>query len=271
MKIIVFGSNGMLGNYMVSYFNKTTNVVKIDRTIFDAFESSNEDLLLTLQKYQSNEPTFVINCIGIIPQRNDLDQTRKYIKINSLFPHLLANCCEKLNYKMIHVSTDCVYDGKTGNYNENSVHDETNIYGISKSLGEPTNCCVIRTSIIGEEINNKKSLLEWVRSQNNKEIGGFTNHFWNGVTCLQLAKIINYMLINNIYWQGVKHIFSPNIVSKYQLIKDIIKIYDLNIIVKENFTPQTVDKTLTSIYPNFITIPTIREQIEDLQVFELEK
>ena len=267
MKIIIFGSNGMLGTYMVTYLSKFYEIIKIDRNILDAYVANNSSILSVLETYKSDgEQLFVINCIGIIPQRNNLDDIKKYIKINTIFPHLLANCCEILNYKLIHISTDCVFSGSKGNYSEDDSPDETNIYGLSKFLGEPDNCCIIRTSIIGEELQNKKSLLEWVKSQNGKTINGFVNHYWNGVTCLQLVKIIHHMIENNIYWHGVLHIHSPNSTNKYGLIKMIIEIYNLNIILNEYATP-TVDKTVTSKYPLFMEIPTIGQQIIDQQAF----
>uniref|UniRef100_A0A6G6ABE4 dTDP-4-dehydrorhamnose reductase n=1 Tax=Borely moumouvirus TaxID=2712067 RepID=A0A6G6ABE4_9VIRU len=269
MKIIILGSNGMLGNYVSSYFNNYYEVIKMDRSIIDAFEVNYQDIYNILAKYKSDVPVVVINCIGIIPQRNDLNEYKKFIKINTMFPNNLALCCEHLNYKLFHISTDCVFSGSKGKYVETDTHDEYNIYGVSKSLGEPKNCCVIRTSIIGEELYNKKSLLEWVKSQKNNTINGYVNHYWNGITCLQLAKIIKYMLHNDIYWYGVRHIYSPDIVSKYQLVKYISEIYNLNITVNKkehNF----VDKTLSSNYPIFIDIPTIYDQIVQLYNYNLE-
>lgn len=269
IKIIVFGSSGMLGNYISSYFSEYHDVIKIDRNIFDALNATIENLIELLEKYSlSNVQFYVINCIGIIPQRISLDETKKYIKINTLFPHQLAFCCNYLNYKMIHITTDCVFSGSKGNYNENDVHDETDIYGVTKSLGEPNNCCVIRTSIIGREKYNKKSLMEWIISQNNKNINGYDNHYWNGVTCLQLAKIIHFMINNNIYWNGVKHIFSPEIVSKYQLIEIIKEIYGLNINITKLETYK-VNKTLASKYELFYNIPSLVNQIKDLKEFNL--
>ena len=70
---------------------------------------------------------------------------------------------------MIYITTDCVFNWKDGNY------DEINDYGLSKSLGELYKCAIIHTSIIDEEANNKRFLLEWV-------------------TCLQLAKIIDIII-----------------------------------------------------------------------------
>ncbi|AVL93859.1 dTDP-4-dehydrorhamnose reductase [Megavirus vitis] len=269
MKIIIFGPNGMLGNYMLNYLKKTHEVVSIDRKIIDAMNVDLPQLTNTLSNYQtSKDDVLVINCVGVIPQRNDINESRTFIKVNTLFPHMLSYCCYQLGFKMIHVSTDCVYNGNKGNYSENDYHNETNIYGVSKSLGEPTNCCVIRTSIIGQEVYNKKSLLEWVISQNNKTIYGFTNHFWNGVTCLQLAKIVEQMIKNNIFWNGVRHIHSPDIVNKYQLIEYISEIYNLNIDLQEKKT-DIVNKTLISIHPSFIEIPPIKKQIQDLLDFSL--
>lgn len=268
MKIIIFGSNGMLGNYMVTYLCKYYEIIKIDRNIIDAYDASIEKLMDVLTKYKSNEPIFLINCIGVIPQRNNMDDTRKFIKINTLFPHLLSHCCDKLNYQMIHVSTDCVYNGSKGNYSEDDEHDEKNIYGISKSLGEPSNCCVIRTSIIGEESYNKKSLLEWVKSQDGKIINGFVDHYWNGVTCLQLAKIIHFAIQNNIYWYGVRHIYSPSILTKYDLVLLICEKYNLNITVNK-LKSDIFNKSLTSKYDSFFNIPELSEQIEELHNFSI--
>ena len=108
----------------------------------------------------------------------------------------LAKIKKEHNCQVVHISTDCVFNGKKGNYNEEDDHDCLDVYGKTKSLGENPDLTIIRTSIIGEEITNKRSLVEWVKSNTSKEINGFIKHFWNGVTCLQLAKII-YKIITN--------------------------------------------------------------------------
>ena len=282
MLVIVLGSNGMLGSYIYAYLSKFYKTITIDRIIMDALYITKEEIQKILKKCitenskesEKMDNILVINCIGIIPQRNSSIENnqcnRKYIRVNTLFPHLLADCCEVLGCKMVHVSTDCVYTGNQGNYIEDDEHDETNIYGVSKSLGEPQNCCVIRTSIIGEEQQNKKSLLEWIRSKNGKEINGFINHHWNGITCLQLAKIIQYMVQNNIFWDGVRHIHSPNSLTKYELVKIIIQVYNLDITVNV-YESNTINKTLASKYVPFINIPNIYEQIVDMYNFSITK
>lgn len=268
MKVIVFGSTGMLGSYVFSLLKEFYEVVCINRQTINALTTTSKELYNELSRYKYTD-TVIINCVGAIPQRNNLNESKTYIKINTLFPHLLAENCERLGYNLIHITTDCVYSGEKGNYNENDLHDETNVYGVSKSLGEPPNCTIIRTSIIGEELQNKKSLLEWVKSQNNSTINGFSNHYWNGVTCLQLSKIIHHIIANNLFWKGVKHIHSPDSVSKARLVSDIIDVYQLSIKVKETCTEKSVDKTLSSIFSPFIQIPTIRDQILQQKSFKL--
>ena len=141
------------------------------------------------------------------------------------------------------------------------------IYGITKSLGEPENATIIRTSIIGEELYHKKSLLEWVKSNKDKSIDCYTNNLWNGVTCLTLSKIIYKMINENIFWKGVKHIFSPDIVSKYELCCYINKIYDLNI----NIIPieYNCNKNMTLCGDKLFEINNIESQIIELSKFNL--
>lgn len=268
MKIFIFGSNGMLGNYVKSYLSQHYEIIyNLTRNNYDLSKlniHSLEDLLInkTLEK-----DDVVINCAGVIPQASKQRSvnSKLYFTVNSLFPVILSQLCDKYGAKMIHITTDCVFSGKDGQYNELSVHDETNDYGMSKSLGELCNATIIRTSIIGEELTNKRSLLEWVKSNKSKEINGFTNHFWNGVTCLQLVKIIHKIINKNLYWLGVRHVFSPRSVSKFELISLINEVYNLEIKVNP-FETEKVNKTLTTIYETngLFNIPDLKEQIVEI-------
>jgi len=265
MKIYLFGSTGMLGNYVKNQLNNSFKLKCINREDYDILEDTFDKLNDIMKNLKKDD--VIINCAGIIPQKTGNNEYKKYIKINTLFPHKLQNIAEKVNANFIHITTDCVFDGKKGlSYDENDTHTETNIYGISKSLGEPENATVIRTSIIGEELKGKKSLLEWVKSNKNKTINGYDNHLWNGVNCLTLAHIIKEIIDKQIYWQGVRHIFSPEIVSKYDLCCYISEIYKLNININKIQHKNDIDKSLTSNYNivNKFNIPYILTQINDL-------
>ena len=241
----------MLGAYVNSHFkNKGYEVIGFNRNHLDIAKSDLGEFQLQAFLYNKRveRGDVVINCTGTIKSMIDKHGTLTAIKVNSLFPHLLANVCEKMGCKLIFVTTDCVYFGKDGNYTEDFPHDCTDVYGKSKSLGEPENCTVIRTSIIGEEVKTNRSLIEWVKSQEGNTIKGYTNHHWNGVTCYQLAKVFEDIVKNNKYWNGVRHIFSPKAVNKYELVKMIIDAHNLDIVVVPFETPAKCDRTLSTIY-----------------------
>jgi dTDP-4-dehydrorhamnose reductase len=271
MKLFIFGSNGMLGNYIKSYLSKSYTIIGLTRKDFDLSNLSIDSLSKLLISKDLQENDIVINCTGVIPQssRQRGLNTRLYFTINSLFPVILSQICEKFKAKMIHITTDCVFSGKDGMYNENSIHDEINDYGLSKSLGELCKATIIRTSIIGEEIKNKRSLLEWVKSNSGNEINGYTNHYWNGVTCLHLSKIVEDIITKNNFWNGVRHIFSPKSVSKYELVSMINDIYNLNIKINKLETENSVNKTITSMYDNNFVIPDLFQQIKEMKEFNV--
>lgn len=276
MKIFLFGSTGMLGRYVYSVLNNVYSVKCINRSEYDIEKDTFEKLEYILSSIIEEEDV-IINCAGIIPQKTSKDDYKKYIKVNTLFPHKLYDMLERYNkyynynIKLIHITTDCVYDGSCGNYTENDIHTATDIYGISKSLGEPTKATIIRTSIIGEELYGKKSLIEWVKSNKDSEINGFTNHYWNGVTCLTLANFIKNVIENRLFWNGVKHIHSPDTVSKYELCCYINEIYDLNI--KINKHQDSISKNMTLILNtqdnNFKINEIIYQQILNTKKFIL--
>ena len=141
-------------------------------------------------------------------------------------------------------------------------------YGITKTICECSYISNIRSSIIGEETKNKRSLLEWVRSNKNGQINGFENYYWNGVTCLEMAKIIDEIIVKDIFWEGIRHVYSPRKVSKYELVSLISKYYKLDIKIKKQFLEEKIDRTLSSIYDNYFLIPDIEEQLKDLSEWD---
>jgi dTDP-4-dehydrorhamnose reductase len=135
-------------------------------------------------------------------------------------------------------------------------------------MGEPNNCTVIRTSIIGEEVNQGRSLIEWIKSEKNKTVFGFTNHLWNGVTCLEFAKICKKIIDNDLFWVGTKHLHS-NTVNKKELVEMISEVFNLNVTVVEKQTDVACDRSLSTIYDttNIFSIPPLYEQINELYTF----
>lgn len=273
--VILFGNTGMLGNYIHAYLKKKVNVICINRQEYDAKITGGESFkrLKELIKRYHYGNTVVINCIGLIPQTNNKNEI-DYINVNSIFPQYLSIICKELSINFIHITTDCVFNGYNNisadnflGHDEKSVKNEISIYGLSKSLGENISATVIRTSIIGEQKNKSYlSLLEWAKSNKNSIINGFVNHYWNGVTCLQLAKIIYQIIYSNSYWIGIRHIYTPGHISKYDLLEMINRIYNLNIKIIPTRT-QIVNKILSSVYTPLFSIPDFETQLLELKNF----
>ncbi|HGJ66029.1 TPA: hypothetical protein ENS27_11670, partial [bacterium] len=191
------------------------------------------------------------------------------LRINSLFPRNLAKLCNAKDIKCFHITTDCVYTGKKGNYSEADFFDADDLYGLSKNAGENKDCMTLRTSIIGEENGNSRSLLEWAKSQAGKEVNGFTNHLWNGVTTLYLAEVIETILVNNLYEKGLFHIHSPNTVNKYELLQIFNRVYRLDLRINPVEAKDAVDRSLSSIYDltKLVSVKTLEQQITEMQEF----
>lgn len=154
-----------------------------------------------------------------------------------------------------------------GSYWEFDNKNATDIYGLSKALGEPRNCTCIRTSIIGENRNSSADLLEWVRSNAGGIINGWINHYWNGITCLQFAEICEKIIQDNLFWHGTRHVHSPKAVSKYELAHMINEIYELGITINPIAAPVECNRVLSSCSKPMFIIPSIREQIEKQKAF----
>ena len=274
MKIAVLGSTGMLGHKVLEVLREKygkENVLGSGRN-FSPGEIKKCDFFLdaclkdfaTLKKVGPFD--YIINCIGIIKPFIEKVGPAKTVEINSVFPHRLAEYCVRKETKLIHITTDCVFSGDRGGYTEEDNHDATDLYGKSKSLGEPTNCMVLRTSIIGEEEYNKVSLVEWAKSQKGEEVNGFLNHLWNGITTKTYGEICSQIIDDDLYENGVSHIFSPHDITKYDLLRLLNNKFDLNLEIEKKHTEFKVDRTLQSVkeLADELTIPDIGRQIEEM-------
>lgn len=269
MKIFVIGSSGMLGSYVSTYLNQFFNVIKLTRIDFDISEINERDLEDKFVKIGINAEDVIINCAGTIKPRVDQLGDLNAIKVNTIFPRILSNFCEKYNIHLIHPTTDCIYSGDKGNYIESDPSDVNDVYGLSKFLGETKNCTIIRTSIIGEEVGQGRSLVEWIKSEKNNRVNGFINHYWNGITCLEFSKICKKIIEDNLFWKGVRHIHS-NTVNKRELVEMISDIYNLNVQVTPIETEKKCDRSLSTEFNEVISlfnIPRLDNQIKEMKIF----
>lgn len=262
MKIIVLG-NGNAGSYIYGYLSKYFQCKLFSRKDFNAINTD-----FSFIKNSLNSDDVVINCVGILkPKISDVGVENTFL-INSVFPNKLYDICKQNNTHFIHICSDCVFNGKKGNYTEDSLTDASDVYAVSKKLVKRGT--IIRTSFIGQY----SGLLKWLLENKNKKIEGYDNCIWNGVTALELAKYIKNIITNNNFWDGIKHLHSPNKISKYNLCKLITKIYSLNIKVEKTITKsiegQKVNKVLDrSLLTKFdLNIKPLEIQLNELKEFD---
>lgn len=219
------------------------NFLRAKNTIFHFIEitaSNIQEFLLDVN------PDIIINAAGVTIRR-EKDSTINQIKFtNSLLPNVLNGWSEKHNCRLIHLSTDCVFSGKKGNYKDNDITDAIDVYGKTKSLGEVSSnhALTLRSSMIGFELYNKTELLEWVFKNQNKTINGFSNVIYSGITTLVMSEIIIKIIKDFPGLNGIYNISSAPI-SKYSLLKKINDIFDLNIEIK-SIKSKSNDKSLIS-------------------------
>ncbi len=239
---MVIGITGMLGSTLLRHLvldksfdiygtSRNATPLKIHKHL-KYKHISNIDVLDEVKLFHSIkgiQPDIIINCAGIIKQLNHLNDPLEILPINSLFPHKLNKHCISNNIKLIHISTDCVFSGKKGNYSEKDISDAEDLYGKSKYIGELNNktSLTIRTSIIGHENDTKLSLLEWFLSQTD-EIEGYRKAIFSGLTTLELSNVISKIIKNHPNLVGLYNVASEPI-SKYDLLNLIAEIYSKEI------------------------------------------
>ena len=248
---------------------KQHSLVEYDiRTIYQDFKNGfpNQHQPPSLLKLFKNigRVDGIINCAGIINRHIDKDISFSFF-MNSALPFLLSHYYQE---KLIHITTDCVFSGqKDYPYSELSLPSPTDIYGLSKMLGEPSEkSLVLRTSIIGREISGFSSLLEWFLQQNNKTVKGFTKHFWNGITTIEFGKICTQIFDHREDYprHGLFHIFSTTL-SKYEMLLRFQKKYNINCTIVPDDS-SSCNRTLTTIYDlnDRLQIPSFNEMLREL-------
>ena len=241
MKIIILGSNGILGHilFLLLIQNKKNKVLglcgeSVIESKFYLQHSQNleiinlSDINSIKNKIKKFKPNFIINCAVKKNKPTLENEYYNYIFINSILPHILASLTDKYNFKLIHISTDSVLGNNFISANEVNQYNSNDFYSASKLIGEVLdnkNTITLRTSIIGHSLSGNKGLLDWVIGS--KKIIGFDKCIYSGTTALEISKLIIKIIHHNNFNEGLFHVGAIKI-SKYKLIKKLCKIYKLD-------------------------------------------
>ena len=206
-------------------------------------EVDNIDHLTTL--FATVKPHIVINCVGLVKQLAQSEDPLLAIPINAILPHRLAKFCSMIEARFIHISTDCVFSGNQGMYSEQDIPDAMDVYGRSKLLGEVDypNAVTLRTSIIGHELTQSRSLIGWFLSQTD-QVKGYNRAIFSGLPTVELARVIRDYVLKDNNLRGLYHVSSAPI-NKYDLLSLVSQCYGHAIDIIEDDT-LIIDRSLNS-------------------------
>lgn len=271
MKLLILGGNGMAGHMLAEYFRRqgkhhvfhtTRDKKDLGGLYVDADDIAGVEKLVEIVS-----PHCMINAMGVLNQFAERDPIGAY-HVNGFLPHRLRRAADNIQARLIHISSDCVFEGTRGGYTEEDIPDGTSVYALTKSLGEvrAPGHLTIRTSIIGPEIRQGGiGLMEWFLAQQGR-VSGYERVMWNGVTTLELAKVIDSQLDSEL--SGLIHLAHPEPVSKYRLLQIMQSVFhkeDVEIIPAQ--TP-VQDRTLVSTRSDVtVELPSYPRMLEELARF----
>jgi dTDP-4-dehydrorhamnose reductase len=260
MKVCVLGAGGLLGHMLIRVLGETIDVYGTTRELrsissplarflpqdkwIDNVDASKLDSINKV--FGTTNFDTVINCIGLIKQRNAQTTEYEMMLINAEFPHRLAQVANQQGAQVIHISTDCVFSGQKGNYVETDIPDPVDTYGKSKLLGELNDAknLTLRTSHIGRELTIRKSFIEWLLSQKGGDVEGYGHAIYSGLTSRELARLIRELLTANKGLTGMFHVSSQPI-SKLEIINKLNELLNLDINVISDSKVQ-INRSLNS-------------------------
>jgi dTDP-4-dehydrorhamnose reductase len=262
-KILILGGTGMLGHVLLRYLSACPeyDVYATARSLVGLGKQFPENLIVRfradsvdanyfdsiIRALASIQPDIVINCIGIIKQLPAASDPLTAITVNALLPHRISLISRTAGARVIHISTDCVFNGRKGMYTENDQSNAEDLYGRTKYLGEVSypHCVTLRTSIIGHELKGRYGLIEWFLAQTQK-VRGFRKAIYSGFPTIELARIILDYVLPNPELIGIYHVSSEPI-SKNDLLRFVAERYGKEIEIEpdEDFVQdRSLDSTI---------------------------
>ena len=269
-KILILGATGLIGHQV--YLRLKANKNFIVSSVARQRKISDDTVLLDARDEHFLEkvivdinPDVIVNCIGVLIAEANRDPENA-IFLNAYIPQHLKNIANILDAKLVHISTDCVFSGKKGSYTEDDIRDADDTYGSTKALGEVTESphVTLRTSVVGPEIKEGEELFHWFMSQEGR-IKGFTKSYWSGVTTLELAKAVEWVIEKDI--QGLYHITNGIPINKYELLM-LFKKYTNKEIEIESVEGKVTNKSFLDTRKEIdYAIPSYGKMISEMILF----
>jgi dTDP-4-dehydrorhamnose reductase len=261
MRVLVLGASGMLGSAVFREFDghapyDVWGLVR-NPAFLPYFSPAQQQRLVSgvdvldeaalAAALDRVRPDVIINCVGLIKQKDHAEDPLVVLPINAMLPHRLAAWCAPRHVRLLHISTDCVFSGRKGMYTEADPSDAEDLYGKSKYIGELRELAfavTLRTSIVGRELDSNRALVDWFLSQRGAAVAGFRRSIFSGMTAIELARIMRDVVLPDAGLHGIYHVSSPPI-SKFEFLKLVAAQYGKSIEVRPDDGP-VIDRSLDS-------------------------
>lgn len=259
MRVLILGASGMLGNAMLRILSqskacevrgtaRSAGVLRhfepsLAQRIVTGIDVENVDALTTL--LADVRPSVVVNCIGLVKQLAQADDPLSALPINALLPHRLARLCGLVGARFVHISTDCVFNGRKGSYLESDPSDAEDLYGRSKYLGEVAypHSITLRTSIIGHELSSAHGLVGWFLAQEGT-VKGYRKAIFSGLPTVELSRIVRDVVLPQPGLSGLYHVAAEPI-AKYNLLQLVRDAYGKTIAIEPDDSV-AIDRSLNA-------------------------
>ncbi len=268
--VLVLGSTGMAGHVITMHLenNPCLRIYNLSHRRKLNHQSIVMDVMDTeeFDRYLNDlDLDYIVNCIGILNQFAEQFKD-KAVFINGYLPHFLENKYRNTGTRIIHLSTDCVFSGKSGAYTEASFRDGDKFYDRTKAIGEIINekDLTFRTSIIGPDLNRDGiGLFNWFM-QREGEISGYVNAVWTGITTIELAKAIERVIFSDL--SGLYHLVPEKTITKYDLLNLLKAKFNKKDLTINRYNNEPVDKSLINTRNDFYyKIPSYEKMIDDMK------
>lgn len=259
MSVLLLGKNGLFGQHFCKLY---PDVIAIGHSECDITKQG--DILDTLKTYR---PSVIINAAGIVPKAREIHDTLLTLQTNSLAPRMLAELCTLTNCRLIHVSSNDVFSGRSGNYRESDSPNPVDLYGYSKALGEVKDFphTTIRCSFVGYPDERGRGLLAWAANQ--QRLIGFDHFLWNGLVVTELVQLLMERIVPDSGLSGIIHLQGETL-SKYDMIKQAAEVYGWTVeIVRESDVapmPHISDRTL-HVTRGIVSSKSFKQQLAEMK------
>jgi dTDP-4-dehydrorhamnose reductase len=277
MRVVILGGGGMLGHKLVQRFQPdfdtwaTLRGSPASMARYGFYDPAKIVSGVDVERFETVadavrrvRPDAIVNCVGIIKQLAAASDPILSLTLNSLLPHRLQRLCLETGARLIHISTDCVFNGRRGMYTEDDPTDAEDLYGRTKSLGETSGpgALTLRTSIVGRELATARGLVEWFLSQRGGRVEGYTRAIYSGFTTEAMASLLRSVLADHPGLHGTLQVSSAPI-AKSDLLRMLNEAFGADIEIVPDDTVR-IDRSLDSSRFRALTgfvPPTWREMV----------